>query len=285
MSVRFTVLGSGSQGNASLLQVDDFGILIDPGLGPRQITWRLRMINATWDNVHAVLLTHTHSDHRNERTLALLHSRRIPLHCHLGHQRSLQFSSKNYQHLRHAKLIRSFQAGESFAVTSGVYCTPVPIQHDSGATFGFRLEGQGDLFSGSWSMAYAADLGTWDEQLAHAMADVDVLALEFNHDVELQRTSGRPEDLIERILGDHGHLSNEQAADLVAAIVQRSTRRPLRHVVQLHLSQECNEPNLARAAALRTLQLIGHAAEVHVSCQDEPGPCVHLQTPAMAWTA
>lgn len=285
MNVRFTVLGSGSQGNASLLQVDGFGILIDTGFGPRQLTWRMRLVSATWNNVHAALLTHTHSDHRNERTLAQLHSRRIPLHCHLGHQRSLQFTSQSFHHLRHAKLVRSFQAGEPFPIASGILCTPLPIQHDGGATFGFRLDGQGDLFSGSWSIAYATDLGTWDETLADALADVDVLALEFNHDVELQRTSGRPDDLIERVLGDHGHLSNEQAADLLAAVVQRSKRRPLRHVVLLHLSQECNEPNLARSVALRMLEQVSHNADVHVSCQDEPGPCVELHVPAMAWTA
>src|SRR5258705_385728 len=83
-----------------------------------------------------------------------------------------------------------------------------------------------------------ADLGVWDDALADALADVELLAVEFNHDVAMQYASGRPRMLIDRVLGDDGHLSNAQAAELVRAVMARSAAGRLRHVVQLHLSRE-----------------------------------------------
>ena len=71
-SVRFAVLASGSQGNASLIQADGFGVLLDAGLGPRMLDDRLRASGHSWDCVHAMLLTHTHTDHWNDRTFAWL---------------------------------------------------------------------------------------------------------------------------------------------------------------------------------------------------------------------
>src|SRR5262249_62305388 len=89
MAPRFTVLASGSAGNASLVQTDSFGVLIDAGLAPRQLGERLRACGQSWSAVRAVLLTHTHSDHWNERVLGTLRSRRLPLYCHPEHHSAL----------------------------------------------------------------------------------------------------------------------------------------------------------------------------------------------------
>jgi len=85
MSGRFTVLASGSSGNAALLEANGFGLLIDCGLQPRTLTDRLREINVGWDKISAVILTHTHGDHWKDRTLADLRSRKIPLYAHAEH--------------------------------------------------------------------------------------------------------------------------------------------------------------------------------------------------------
>ncbi len=127
-------------------------------------------------------------------------------------------------------------------------CLPLELRHDGGPTFGFHFSGQADLFGPAWAVGYAADLGSWDGDLAAALSDVDLLALEFNHDVAMQRSSGRRPQLIARVLGDDGHLSNEQAAALFRATLGRSTQRRLRTLVQLHLSRECNRPHLAQRA-------------------------------------
>jgi phosphoribosyl 1,2-cyclic phosphodiesterase len=276
MTMRFTVLASGSAGNASLLEIGGFGLLLDAGLGPRQLAARLAAVGSSWNAVHALLLTHTHSDHWNDRTLAHLHRRNVPFYCHAGHHALLQSSSPAFTALRTANLLRPFDAGEELPLAPGLRCRPLPIRHDGGATFGFRFEGAPDLFGGTCALAYLADLGCWDADLAAALADVDVLALEFNHDVALEYASGRSARLIARVVGDEGHLSNEQAAGLLREVLRLSAPGRLKYVVQLHLSRDCNRPHLAFAAAQAILAEGKHQAEVHTASQDEPGATLHV---------
>jgi phosphoribosyl 1,2-cyclic phosphodiesterase len=275
MGLRFTVLASGSAGNASLVDADGFGVLIDIGLGPRQLSSRLSAAGLSWADVDAVLLTHTHSDHWKERTLAYLIRHRVPLFCHPGHHDSLDGFSSTFARLHAAGLVRPFAAGEAFELSAGLRCRALPVRHDAGATFGFRFEGAPDLFGKVSSLAYAADLGCWDDGLADALADVDLLAVEFNHDVELEYASGRMPRLIARVLGDEGHLSNAQAADLVRAVLARSPSGRPRHLVQLHLSRECNRPALARAAA-RAALADRTDVTLYTAEQDSSGPTLHL---------
>ena len=127
---------------------------------------------------------------------------------------------------------------------------PVPGQARRRGDVRLPRRGPGaDLFARPCALAYAADLGSWQDDVARRLADVDLLALEFNHDVYLQRSSGRSPRLIARCLGDHGHLSNVQAAALVRHVLTLSEPGRLRHVVQLHLSRDCNRPGAGRAGA------------------------------------
>jgi phosphoribosyl 1,2-cyclic phosphodiesterase len=272
MTLRFSVLASGSSGNACLIESDGFGVLVDAGLGPRQLTDRLAEVTAGWHRIHAVLLTHVHGDHWNERTLIHLQRRRIPLYCHDEHQRWLTAASAAFAALHASKLVRTYQADEEIEFTAALRCRPIRVQHDGGATCGFRFEGGFGIFGPLWSVGYVTDLGTWAADLARALGNVDILAVEFNHDVALQLNSGRPPRLIRRVLGDSGHLSNEQAAALVREIDRLSERGRLRHLVQLHLSRDCNRPALARAAAVAVLP----NARVHSARVYRAGPCLLL---------
>jgi phosphoribosyl 1,2-cyclic phosphodiesterase len=276
MAMRFTVLASGSGGNASLLEAGGFGLLLDAGLGPRQLAARLAAVGSSWNAVHALLLTHTHSDHWHDRTFAHLRRRNLPVYCHASHHADLDAYSPAFTALRAANLVRTFEASECLALAPGLCCRALPVSHDAGATFGFRFEAAPDLFGGTCALAYLADLGCWDDGLASALTDVDVLALEFNHDVALEYASGRSARLIARVLGDGGHLSNEQAAGLLREVLTRSAPGRMRHVVQLHLSRECNRPDLALAAARTVLDELRHAAEVHTASQDEPGATLQI---------
>src|ERR1700730_5823861 len=175
MPLRFTVLASGSAGNASLLEADGFGLLIDIGLGPRQLASRLSAVGASWGRVHAVLLTHTHSDHWNERTLEHLQRLRIPLYCHPEHHTPLSASSAAFAGLGANQLVREYQPGQELALGPSLCCRPLPLRHDGGATFGFRIEGPGDFYGEPCCLGYVADLGSWTTELAGALADVDLL--------------------------------------------------------------------------------------------------------------
>src|SRR5262249_45457092 len=152
----------------------------------------------------------------------------------------LATESEACQAIQVAGLIRHYQSNEWLTITAAVRGLPLPLSHDAEPTFGFRFEGAKGLFGSSWAIGYAADLGSWDDELAKALADVELLAVEFNHDVNMQRTSGRPAHLIERVLSDDGHLSNEQGAELIRAAIRYSANGCLRYVLPLHLSRQCN---------------------------------------------
>jgi phosphoribosyl 1,2-cyclic phosphodiesterase len=276
IDVRFTVLASGSGGNASLVESGDFGVLIDVGLGPRQLSARLAKVGLSWSAVHAVLLTHTHSDHWKDSTFLHLHRHKVLLWCHAGHHTVLRTYSDGFPALHEAGLVRSFEPHQDFVLSPGLRCRALPLRHDGGATFGFRLEGPADLFGQRGAIGYAADLGCWDDDLADCLSDVDLLAVEFNHDVDMQHASGRTPRLIQRVLGDEGHLSNVQAASLVRSVLERTPAGRLRHLVQLHLSRDCNRPTLARAAVRALLEEADLSIALHTAEQDTPSATLHL---------
>jgi phosphoribosyl 1,2-cyclic phosphodiesterase len=276
MGVRFTVLASGSAGNATILQSDGFGLLIDAGLGPRHIASRLGVIGATWRQVHAVILTHTHSDHWKDRTLAHLATLKVPLYCHADHREILTHYGPSFRRLADMNLVRPFERGEECKVAPHLRCLPVEVPHDSEPTFAFRIQGAPDLFGPSWSVGYASDVGCETPAMIDAFRDVDLLALEFNHDEAMERRSRRPRFLVERVLGDRGHLSNRQAGEVVKAVVGASDGRMLRHVVQLHLSRDCNLPSLAAAAGRDALKHHDLPAAVVTATQDEPTRTIEL---------
>lgn len=277
MSLRFTVLGSGSAGNASLVECEAVVVLLDMGLGPRQLAGRLRTVGRSWGDIRLALLTHTHTDHWNERTLAYLRRLRIPLYCHADHHDELHRFSPVFRQLGGDGLVCRYEANTEIALGPQLHCRALPLSHDSGATFGFRFEGPAGPDGIRPALGYAADLGSWTGDLAQALADVDLLAIEFNHDVELEYRSGRSAHLIARVLGDQGHLSNVQAASLLRKVLSLSAPGRLQHVVQLHLSRDCNDPTLARADAAAVLEDHGGQIDLHTACQDQPGPIVHVR--------
>jgi len=282
MPLQFTVLASGSAANASLLEADGSSVLIDVGLGPRQLAGRLAAAGACWARVRAVLLTHTHTDHWHNRTFAHLQRLRIPLYCHSEHHATLRAASPTFAGLCADGLVRPYEVNEEVEAIDGLRCRPFQVRHDGGLTCGFRFDARPDFFGQAWALGYAADLGCWEADLVRTLTDVDVLALEFNHDVRMERASGRSPRLIARVLSDHGHLSNDQAAALLREVVRCSEPGRLQHVVQLHLSRDCNRPHLAREAAQAALAEDQPLPRIHTAYQDRPLPGVALGVPRRA---
>lgn len=280
MAFAFTVLASGSSGNACLLEMDGFGLLLDAGLGPRQIARRLQSLGLSWHAIQAVLLTHTHGDHWKETTLVHLARRRVPLYCHAEHHDALRAGGLAFTALHTCGLVRGYEEGVPLELAPGLRCLPLPVRHDSGATFGFRFEGRADLYGRAVALGYAADLGTWTPALAQALANVDLLALEFNHDPVLEQTSGRSPWLIARVLGEEGHLSNLQAAALLREVLRCSEPGRLRTLVQLHLSRDCNRPGLAAEVARQVVADLDPPVHIETAFQDMPTPRLLVGEPA-----
>jgi phosphoribosyl 1,2-cyclic phosphodiesterase len=265
---RFTVLASGSGGNASLLHLGDFGLLIDAGIGPRVLARRLAEVGASWQHIHAILLTHTHSDHWSERTMQEAASRQLPLICHPAHFHDLAPRSEAMVEL-HRKGQLVFYESNPLEIQRRLRVCPIPLCHDSDPTFGFRIDGDPHESQEGFSIGYLADLGCWQDSTVEAVRGVDMLALEFNHDETLLRNSPRPAHLVQRVLGDQGHLSNDQAAGFLRLwLTKRRVRKPWR-LVQLHLSTDCNRPDLARAAATAVLEVPEDRECVHTSSQNQ----------------
>jgi phosphoribosyl 1,2-cyclic phosphodiesterase len=240
--------------------------LIDVGIGPRALRERLESVGAGWSAVGAVALTHTHGDHVDSGTFAEVARRRVFLYCHEGHRATLA-GDAGFQQLEEAGLVSCFEEDRPFLTANGVRLEAISLRHDGGPTFGFRVEVSGARRARPVSIGYLADCGSWSEGMADALTDVDALGVEFNHDVGLQKSSGRPWVLIKRNLGDRGHLSNNQAAELVEAVLRRSRQGVLQHLVLLHLSEQCNRPTLAIDAARSAVREAGRRVAVHAAQQ------------------
>ncbi len=270
MSVQFAVLASGSRGNSTLVQGRTGGLLIDVGIGPKSMAERLESVGANWSRISAVVLTHTHTDHVDTATFAELARRRIALYCHEAHREHLA-DDPGFQRLVQADLWRMYDDCP-FLTTNGLRIEPIRLRHDGGPTFGFRIEVSAERRERPIRIGYLADTGCWSEAMAESLVDVDLLGIEFNHDVAMQKASGRPSVLIARNLGDQGHLSNRQGAELVQSVLKRSRGASLQHVVLLHLSEECNEPDLAVQAARDAIEPLSRRVEVHAARQNPAHP-------------
>jgi phosphoribosyl 1,2-cyclic phosphodiesterase len=236
----------------------------------------LSAVGTSWRQISAVLLTHTHGDHWKEKTFDHLLRRDIPIFCHYFHRDYLTTASYTFAKMEAKGLVRDYEAGQELPFGSRLRCRPLPLRHDDRATFGFRFDILADENQSEQALGYLTDLGCWDRDLAQTLKELDLLALEFNHDVAMELGSNRSQYLIERVLGDDGHLSNDQAAALLDAILKQSAPGRLQHLVQLHLSRECNQTAIAVKTARAVRALHGARFQIHTALQSQAGPSLTL---------
>jgi phosphoribosyl 1,2-cyclic phosphodiesterase len=275
MAFQFAALASGSSGNAAHVRAGGSGLLIDLGVGARTLAARLGQVGAAWSDLSAAILTHTHGDHVGESALVALTRHRIPLFCHEGHRSGLaRFEA--FAALEASGLVRAYDE-RPFLAPGGFRIEPIPLSHDGGPTFGFRVEAREVGRGRTIALGYVADTGCWTDAIADGLAEVDLLGVEFNHDVGLQRASGRSWHLIRRNLGDGGHLSNDQGASLLAEVLRRSPGRAPRNVVLLHLSRQCNRPELALSVARTAVRGTGRRIRFHIAPQEGWGTALDIE--------
>ncbi len=281
MAASLTILASGSSGNTALVDCDGERWLIDLGLEPNELDARLADASTSWSQIKGVLITHRHSDHWKPKTLARCWTSRVPVHCHRDHGPVFRVACPDFRDLEQARLFRPFVGERLISLSKNWHCRPFRVRHDGGATFGFRFEQSGDnevtrplsvSAARPRAFAYVADLGCWDRGVLDRLLDVDLLALEFNHDPELLRNSKRPPWLVHRILGDEGHLSNAQAAALVSETLKHGNSTRLQQLVLLHISHECNSSELAAANARAALDKSGCDANIFAAEQHQRSP-------------
>ncbi|HEX8830858.1 MAG TPA: MBL fold metallo-hydrolase [Longimicrobium sp.] len=227
--MKVTVLGSGSRGNAVLVESDGVRLLVDAGFSGRDLERRLAAVEVEPSSITALLVTHDHSDHTRGMGVA---ARRWGLPLYITDKtrtvcRSLLDGSEE---------VRAYSSAAEVEI-GGLVVTPFLTVHDAAdpvaVTVTERATGE--------KLGIATDLGRATAPVRHALQGCDILVLESNHDEILLRESPYPWSVKARIGGSHGHLSNRAAAELV---------RELHHdglcaVILAHLSEQANDPGLA----------------------------------------
>ncbi|HQD84292.1 MAG TPA: MBL fold metallo-hydrolase [Quisquiliibacterium sp.] len=232
--MRFCSLGSGSEGNALLIECGAGStavrLLIDCGFGMRELQRRLQRVGLEPRDLSAMLITHEHGDHVDGAP-RLAAKFGIPLHMTCGTALATGLGRADGAMPSLIDPHRPFEVG-------GVRIEPVPVPHDAREPVQFVID------AGGRRLGVLTDLGRSTPHVLRAMSRLDALVLECNHDEGLLRDGNYPAMLKRRIAGDYGHLANAAAAHILGAIDQDR----LRTVVAAHLSRSNNSPELARAA-------------------------------------
>jgi len=240
--MRYAVLASGSKANCAVIDHADRLLLIDCGLGPVLLKNRLASLGLEGRKVDTVIMTHMHGDHISAPAIKRL---ACPVWCHAGHRDAMPECDA-----------REYQTEVPFQPLDGMTVTPIRLMHDSPETHGFRVD------IGNSSIGHVADTGAWTKRMTRLLAGVDIMAIEANHDVDMQIRSERPAILIERNLSHHGHLSNDQCKAFLEHLTGRD-RKP-KHTILLHMSHSCNDAELARSMVNQVVE------QSTVAMQDQP---------------
>jgi len=257
--MRFSVLASGSSGNACFIETEKTRVLIDAGLSCREIVRRLKRVGVQPESLDALIITHEHMDHtKGAGPLA----RRFDLPLYTN-RKTLERGLKTLGNLSRPIIV---QTGETLTINDLGIETFTKC-HDAVDPFGVVLS-----FNGA-RVALATDFGRSTRLVEDRLKGCQALIMEFNYDQVMLDEGPYPLDLKRRIKGPDGHLSNQQAGDLLRVVSHKN----LKFVVLAHLSETNNHPRKAHqeaADALSKCNLAG--ANILVSQPDEPGPMIDL---------
>ena len=233
--MRFACLGSGSEGNAVVVEAGRSRVLLDCGFSIKETVFRLARLGLTPADLSGIVITHEHSDHIGG-VFRFANKFKLPVWLTHG---SLTYLSNLDQLLLDARVIDSHDA---FAV-GDLYIEPFPVPHDAREPIQF-------VFSdGQHRLGVLTDTGMITPHITQMLSGCDALVLECNHDANMLANGPYPTSLKQRVGGRFGHLDNTAAADLLRSI----DTQQLTHLIAAHLSHKNNLPELARAALAKAL--------------------------------
>lgn len=251
--MKFTVLGSGSTGNAALISSKNTNVLVDAGLSAREILRRLAMVGVDPENLDAVLITHEHSDHAGGLRV-LLRSVSCPVYIscetedeyyatRAGGDNGESESSKR-QTAMNSRTVE-IESDKEFRI-GDIDFEPFCVPHDAVDNFGFVAKRDGVR------VATLMDFGHITPLITQKLNGCDAIVIESNHSRDMLRAcSVYTWDLKHRIASNHGHLSNEDLADWITNDFDGTAR----HIVLAHLSRRANDPALAHITAETALKM------------------------------
>jgi len=254
--LHLTVLGSGSSGNAAVVAVDGQpgGILIDAGLSAKQLGLRLSAVGVGPEALSGILLTHEHGDHTRGLDV-FCHRYELPVFCTPPTRAVLADT------LGRPKRWQLIPNGSGFEI-GAISVVAFSVPHDAVDPVGFVLK---DADS---SIGFVSDTGHVTGIMRDHLRGVNTLFIEANYDEDmLEKDEKRPWSTKQRISARHGHLSNDQMAAFLHDVATSSLHR----VVLGHLSEDCNDPELACTVARQALGEAGFSG-VHVGCAGRETP-------------
>ena len=258
--MRVAVLGSGSRGNSVAVTAHNQTLLIDAGFGPRAVVRRAKAAGLTIDSIAGILLTHEHVDHTREAAqVARVFD--CPIFGSAGTLAALE-PKLNGARVQQIKTHRAYQI-PPFSVTACL------TSHDAAESLAFLLECS-ETDGAKLGVAY--DLGRASSAVRFLLRGCHCLIVEANHDETMLRTGPYPAALRRRISGVDGHLSNRDAATLLAEL----THKDLQAVVLAHLSEKNNEPWLAERTVREAMSESGYDGKLMVAGQSQPLPFIEV---------
>ncbi|MBF0503021.1 MAG: MBL fold metallo-hydrolase [Candidatus Riflebacteria bacterium] len=251
-----TFLGSGSKGNAALMLIGKNAYLLDAGLSCRRIEQMLAVHGRSLTDISGIFLSHDHGDHtRGLKTL--LKKCSAPVYATAGTAAAISHTGIKPRSIITLKPEHELEM-------AGTRIFPFRVPHDAAEPIGLRFEKSGRV------LGIATDLGSITSPVLHHLADCDILCIESNYDDELLEECSYPDWLKNRIRGPLGHLPNPGVRGILSRL-----KRPLEHLLLVHVSEESNTPDLVRA---NLEPLAGSASlartSITVASQDDPTPLV-----------
>ncbi|HLE25725.1 MAG TPA: MBL fold metallo-hydrolase [Thermodesulfobacteriota bacterium] len=222
--MKIRTLASGSSGNSLFVETRRTKILVDAGLSHRQLTDRLKKMGVLMSDIDAVLITHEHTDH-----VAAIPQIKAPVYVS---------SSTVSLWKDKVKDLKEFEPGSQFFLNDALI-TPFPVPHDALDPVGFTIE------TDHKKLGIVTDIGSVTALVRERLRGSNALIIEFNYDEGMLLYGSYPWDLKQRIKSRLGHLSNEDAAELLQSLIHEE----LRYVILAHLSEVNNTPKKALESA------------------------------------
>jgi phosphoribosyl 1,2-cyclic phosphodiesterase len=268
IAFRISILASGSAGNSTLLETEHTALLIDAGLGKKEMLRRFEALGRQKpDHLDGILISHEHSDHSNglgqlQREWKCLAFLTEPTHRVIQQMLKDQGIKKTIDHVQYVHPGEKFEIGD-------IEVTPFAIPHDASDPVGYCFKANGI------KVAIVTDLGYLPELVKHHLREADFLILESNHDLEMLKVGPYPWHIKQRVMSRTGHLSNATVSDFLADCEVFDGLA--RHLVLAHLSEQNNNPSVALISAeealARRASLFGFHGTLHIASQHSPlGP-------------
>ncbi len=257
MALNFCSFSSGSSGNCYLVKTETTAILVDAGISAKKILNGLCETNTSREELAALLLTHEHSDHI--KSLPALMKKLEGLTAY-ANEKTLEAIGQKIDPARG----KTFVVGEPFEI-GDIRVNAFRVCHDAVDPVGYSF------YNGGRQISIVTDTGCILEGMMDEIREADLLVLEANHDTDMLKIGRYPWFLKQRILGDHGHLSNESAARMLVRLL--SEREKKRRILLAHLSRENNFPEMAYQTVKNILEeenyFIGKHVELNTIIRDE----------------